>query len=172
MDSDERNEEIGQALRDARKRRGWTQAEASKRLGTHATQVARYELGQREAPLSFIRRAEAAYGVPILPAAPSSVSRETPSGGVVRGAERRHGPGLPISPPLGALHLDTALWAIESMHEHLASMMREVRASRMPAPFGGGSEPSTADQIGDAAAAGLAEGDQYAATDRPAPREA
>lgn len=119
---DDMNVDIGRALLAARKRRGWTQAEAARALDTHPTQLTRYESGAREAPLSFLRRAEEAYGTVIV--TPHGVGRGTPttpteSMGTIRTAS------LATMPPAD-LHVSTALWVVETWNQELAAMNQAV----------------------------------------------
>lgn len=79
--------ELGAALRKARELAALTQEEAAAQLGMHATQLSRYESGQRQAPVDVVRRAEQLYEQIILePTQPTGVSRETPFGQAVAGA--------------------------------------------------------------------------------------
>ncbi len=93
---------LGLALRKAREnmRPRMKQEDAAARLGILPSQLSRYESGQRQAPLDFIRRAVAIYGVPIAGVSPSSddmdVSRETPNGEGASIARVRE-----VSPPYG-----------------------------------------------------------------------
>lgn len=71
--------ELGDLLRHARETAGMTQQEAAASLGTTQAQIHRYESGKREAPRSWVRRAEALYRVPVEAGAqqPEGVARET-----------------------------------------------------------------------------------------------
>lgn len=138
MNKDEHNEEIGHALRTARKRRGWTQAEAARQLATHATQLARYELGQREAPLSFLREAESVYGAALIPGrTPVGVARETPTPAPARYA----GEITPADVP-------GVLLAVERMATTLAVLSHEARLAGTR-PAAEATRPATAQQLAD-----------------------
>lgn len=72
---------VGDALRHARESAGLTQSEAAERLSTTQSQIHRYESGKREAPLSFMRRAESVFQQAIVAQLqrPHGVPRETRS---------------------------------------------------------------------------------------------
>lgn len=121
--------DLGEALRRAREaaRPRLSQVRAAALLETSQTQLSLYEIGDREAPLSFVRKAEAAYGRSILGALPSIVvPRDTP-------AEVRERPAAPYgSPESGESRRETRdyyrgiLRAAQRVHALAAELMQEA----------------------------------------------
>ena len=67
----------GRALLALRQERGMTQAEAAKLVGDHQQQWQRYEHGKRQAPTTWVRRVEKAFGVTLdIRAEPKPAPRE------------------------------------------------------------------------------------------------
>lgn len=120
-------QELGDLLRHARETAGMTQQEAAASLGTTQAQMHRYESGKREAPRSWVRRAEALFGQSIEAAAQQPV-------GVPRETDR-------ISSELPQAEAAVAFWFLEElgtvtsvMGERMADIAR--RARRRPWALG------------------------------------
>lgn len=56
---------VNHALRDARRKAGWTQEELARKAGLHPVTLSRYETGDREPDLGSLRRIASALGVPL-----------------------------------------------------------------------------------------------------------
>jgi transcriptional regulator with XRE-family HTH domain len=55
---------LGSNLREARKRRKWTQEDLAERSGVHAGEISRMEAGKRDPQVSTVERLAAALEVP------------------------------------------------------------------------------------------------------------
>lgn len=65
-------------LKQARRQRGWTQAQAAGRLGVSQPYLSLLESGKRHLPLALVRRARRVYGLPPTVLPPVALSPERP----------------------------------------------------------------------------------------------
>jgi len=112
---------VGSAQRRAREAAGLTQQEAAARLGSRQNQLSLYETGAREAPISFLQRAEMVYGESVLALiSPNEVPRETATA-VRESPPARYGATKP------AADWKETLLRIEQMSLAVADIARRAR---------------------------------------------